>query len=228
MRSLLDERKRMEGTQDAVAMPAHLSASAVVRLAQDPVAFALSLRRPLPVAPSSVARRGTAFHAWAERYYGEAALVDIDAMPGADDASVVDDPGLDALRERFLRSPWARRRPVAVEVDVETPIGDVVVRSRIDAVFGEPGGGVVVVDWKTGAVPGDEEMRDLALQLAVYRVAWARWSGLPLEKVSAAFVYVAHGVTIRPASLPGPDELADRLGGGATATRGPGVRGRPA
>lgn len=210
---LLDERRRLT-EQRAVALPAHLSTSAVVRLASDPQEFALALRRPVPAAPSTVARRGTAFHAWVEQYFGAAALVDVDAMPGADDASVAQDEELAALRERFLASSWARRTPSHVEVDVETPVGDVVVRSRIDAVFPEPDGGVVVVDWKTGAVPGPEAMRERSLQLAVYRLAWSRWSGLPAELVRAAFVYVAHDVTVRPDALPGADELAALVSSG--------------
>lgn len=207
---LLAERERGRAGRTVVAMPGHLSTSAVVHLAQDPQAFALALRRPVPTAPSTVARRGTEFHAWVERYFGRAALVDVDELPGADE--VDPDPGLEALRAAFLASPWAARRPLEVEVDVETPIGDVVVRSRIDAVFAEPDGGVVVVDWKTGSVPSAEQLRARELQLAVYRLAWSRRTGLPLDRVGAAFVYVAHGVTLRPEHLPGPDELARALG----------------
>jgi DNA helicase-2/ATP-dependent DNA helicase PcrA len=187
----------------------------VVGLAHDPAAFALALRRPIPLAPSTVARRGTAFHAWVERYFGSAALVDVDALPGADE--VVEDAELAVLQRAFLASEWAGRSPVAVEVDVETPVGDVVVRSRIDAVFAEPDGGVVVVDWKTGAVPTGAELAARELQLAVYRIAWSRRTGLPLERVRAAFVYVAHGVTHRPDTLPGPDELARLLAPGDPA-----------
>jgi DNA helicase-2/ATP-dependent DNA helicase PcrA len=208
---LLTERDRRRAGSTEVVMPEHLSTSAVVRLADDPAAFALELRRPVPTAPSTVARRGTEFHAWVERYFGVAALVDVDDLPGADEVDA--DPGLETLRSAFLASPWADRRPLAVEVDVETPVGAVVVRSRIDAVFAEPDGGVLVVDWKTGAVPTPEQMRSRELQLAVYRLAWSRRSGLPPEMVRAAFVYVAHGVTVQPEVLPDADELARTLGG---------------
>jgi DNA helicase-2/ATP-dependent DNA helicase PcrA len=211
---LLAERDR-RAAASGVPLPEHLSASAVVGLAHDPAAFALALRRPIPLAPSTVARRGTAFHAWVERYFGSAALVDVDALPGADE--VVEDAELAVLQRAFLASEWAGRSPVAVEVDVETPVGDVVVRSRIDAVFAEPDGGVVVVDWKTGAVPTGAELAARELQLAVYRIAWSRRTGLPLERVRAAFVYVAHGVTHRPDTLPGPDELARLLAPGDPA-----------
>jgi DNA helicase II / ATP-dependent DNA helicase PcrA len=66
---------------------------------------------------------------------------------------------------------------------------------------GEPHA-VVVVDWKTGREPRDPADRaQREVQLAAYRLAWARWTGLPVEKVSAAFVYVASGSTVRPARL---------------------------
>jgi DNA helicase-2/ATP-dependent DNA helicase PcrA len=122
------------------------------------------------------------------------------------------DEQLEALRATFQRSVWASREPLAIEVDVETPVAGVVVRCRIDAVFPEraeprPGeavgrAGAVVVDWKTGRVPRDEESRRAReVQLAAYRLAWSRWSGLPLEDVSAAFYYVADDTIVRPVDL---------------------------
>lgn len=216
--TLLEERRRGRAGRSTVALPAHLSASALVRLAADRDAYALQLRRPVPLAPSTEARRGTAFHAWVEQYYGAAALVDVDALPGADDATA-DPLDLEALRASFLGSEWAARTPSAVEVDVETPVGDVVLRSRIDAVFPEPDGGVVVVDWKTGHPPTDAAAAATReLQLSVYRLAWSRWTGTPVEKVRAAFFYVATGTTVRPDRLLGAAEIeavlrADRRGG---------------
>ncbi|MDT0166505.1 ATP-dependent DNA helicase [Actinotalea sp. AC32] len=199
---LVDERRRVREGRSTVHLPAHLSASAVVRLAEDAEQFARQLRRPVPQAPSVHARRGTAFHAWVERWYGRAALLDVDALPGADDETVGADDDLARLQQTFLDSEWAGRVPSAVEVDVETPVGGVVVRSRIDAVFPEADGGVVVVDWKTGRPPTDPDALEAReLQLAVYRLAWARWRGVPLEKVRAAFYYVGSGETVRPRRL---------------------------
>ena len=191
---LLDERRR-GAEQRPPVLPGHLAASAVVRLAADREEFARQLRRPIPLAPSTAARRGTAFHAWVEGYYGSAALVDVEALPGADDEVVDED--LAALQATFLASQWAGRRPLAVEADVATTVAGVVLRSRIDAVFAEPDGGVVVVDWKTGRPPTDPaSMRVRELQLAIYRLAWSRWKGVPLDRVDAAFYYVATGETV--------------------------------
>jgi DNA helicase-2/ATP-dependent DNA helicase PcrA len=98
---------------------------------------------------------------------------------------------------------------VAVEVPFEMPIGDTVVRGRIDAVFADPGGGATVVDWKTGLPPhGPEAMRQAAVQLAVYRLAWAALSGCPKSSVRTAFYYVRTGATVVPDELPDPAELA--------------------
>ncbi|HEY5554487.1 MAG TPA: ATP-dependent DNA helicase, partial [Cellulomonas sp.] len=210
---LLDERDRAASPSNDVELPAHLSASAVVRLAADPQAFALALRRPIPLEPSPQARCGTAFHAWVEGWFGTASLVDVDALPGADDDSVRVDADQSALRAAFLATPWADRSPLEVEVDIETTVAGYVLRSRVDAVFPDPDrpdvpGAVVVVDWKTGAPPSDPvQVAARELQLAVYRLAWSRWKGTPLEHVSAAFCYVGAGRTVRPARLLDQDEI---------------------
>ena len=70
------------------------------------------------------------------------------------------------------------------------------------AVFAEPDGGWLVVDWKTGSVPEPARRESLFVQLAAYRIAWAQLSGVPLEKVRAAFHYVRSGYTLEPEALP--------------------------
>jgi DNA helicase-2/ATP-dependent DNA helicase PcrA len=210
---LLAERALEARPRPEVELPAHLSASAVVRLAADGGEFAWALRRPVPNRPSPQARRGTQFHAWVEGFYGAPTLVDLDDLPGADDDSVAVDADEAALRAAFLATPWAALEPVAIEVDVETTVAGYVLRSRIDAVFRDPEqpgvpGAVVVVDWKTGAPPSDPAATAVReLQLAVYRLAWSRWTGTPLDRVTAAFCYVGAGRTVRPERLLGADEI---------------------
>lgn len=217
--ALLAERARGDaGDTRDVELPAHLSASRLVQLASDPEALALAVRRPVPVQPRVATRRGVAFHSWLEERFRSAALLDLDDEPeDLDDAAGGDDdPGdglgplgddeeaLAALQESFLASEWAHREPVAVEVDLETPVAGLVVRCRVDAVFprsAAEGGGVDVVDWKTGRPPTGSAARAAAVQLAVYRLAWSRWKGVPLEQVGAAFFYAATGTTSRPADL---------------------------
>jgi len=228
---LLDERRRAASPSNEVELPAHLSASAVVRLAADPQAFALALRRPIPLEPSPQARRGTAFHAWVEGWFGAASLVDVDALPGADDDSVRVDADQETLRAAFLATPWADRTPLEVEVDIETTVAGYVLRSRVDAVFRDPDrpgvpGAVVVVDWKTGAPPSDPaQVAARELQLAVYRLAWSRWKGTPLEHVGAAFCYVGVGRTVRPERLLDEDEITELLVGSAEQRAEPDATG---
>jgi DNA helicase-2/ATP-dependent DNA helicase PcrA len=154
--------------------------------------------------PQPQARRGSAFHAWLERRFVSAALVDLDELPGAaDDADA--DADLEELQRHFLASPWAALTPEAVEVAVETPVAGVVVRGRIDAVFRyetPQGPRWDVVDWKTGRSPrGLAEQRARAVQLALYRLAWSRLEDVPVEHVGAAFFHAATGETVRPVEL---------------------------
>ncbi|NNM45854.1 UvrD-helicase domain-containing protein [Knoellia sp. DB2414S] len=209
---LLAERRRLaERSELVVEMPRHLSASAVVALATDPERFALGLRRPMPEAPALAARRGTAFHAWIEQHYARAAMVDLLDLPGSADEEPADDDQLPAMREKFLASEWADRVPTEIEIAVETVLDGIAVRGRIDAVFPREGGGFTIVDWKTGAKPTGEVARIRALQLAAYRVAYARLRGLEVDEVDGAFYYAGSGETVWP-DLPGEADLVELLG----------------
>jgi len=190
-----------------VPLPGHLSVTDLVTLARDPAALARRVRRPMPARPAPLARRGTAFHAWLEERYGAQRLLDLDELPGAADEGAAPDGDLALLQERFLASAWADRTPVEVEVAFETTVGGVVVRGRIDAVFGDDDGGWTVVDWKTGDPPREESAA--AVQLAAYRLAWAELAGAPVESVRAAFHYVRADRTSAPVDLLGADELRE-------------------
>jgi DNA helicase-2/ATP-dependent DNA helicase PcrA len=208
---LLAERARLRGRrEEVVAVPRHLSTSAMVSLAQDPDAFASALRRPMPQAPALAARRGTAFHAWVEQHYARAAILDLLNLPGSADEDPADDAELPGMKERFLASEWADRTPVDIEIAVETVLDGMAVRGRIDAVFPRDGGGFTVVDWKTGARPAGSVALARALQLAAYRIAFARLRGLELEAVDAAFYYAGTGETVWP-ELPDEEGLVEVL-----------------
>ncbi len=206
---LLAERARAGAGEDAVAvpLPGHLSVTDLVALARDPAGLARRVRRPVPVRPAPLARRGTAFHAWLEERYGAQRLLDLDELPGAADEGAAPDADLALLQERFLASAWADRTPAEVEVAFETTIGGVVIRGRIDAVFADDDGGWTVVDWKTGDPPRDESAA--AVQLAAYRLAWAELSGAPVTAVRAAFHYVRLDRTSAPVDLLGADQLRE-------------------
>ena len=210
MEMLLGERaRRRSGAPVDVDLPAHLSTSALVALAEDAERFTLDLRRPMPTPPALAARRGTAFHAWVEEHYSRAAFVDLDDLPGSADDDATD-TDLGALQASFLASEWADRSPVEVETSVETVVDGIAVRGRIDAVFEEAGPdgetGWVVVDWKTGAPATGAKAAARALQLAAYRLAWARVRDVPEERVRGAFFHAATGETVWP-ELPGAAEI---------------------
>ncbi|TDC82592.1 ATP-dependent helicase [Micromonospora sp. KC606] len=212
---LLAERAELLRQAEAVevALPGHLSVTQLVALRRDPEALARTLRRPMPTAPNPYARRGTAFHTWLEQRFGADRLLDVDELPGAADADAAPDAALSELQERFLASEWADRVPVEVEVPFATLIAGVVVRGRMDAVFARPGGRYDVVDWKTGRQPAGREAEVAAVQLAVYRLAWAELAGVPVDRVGAAFHYVRDGVTVRPADLLDVDGLTTLIAG---------------
>lgn len=209
--ALLAERAR--ATQPpALSLPAQLSVSGLVELARDPVGAALRLKHRLPARPDPHALLGNAFHSWVQQFYGAELLFDLRDIPGAADSGVGDSEELAALQAAFAQSKWAARTPIAVEVPFEMPIGDTVVRGRIDAVFADADGGFTVVDWKTGEPPhGREAMRQAAVQLAVYRLAWAALRGCPASAVHTAFYYVRTGSTLVPDVLAHPAELAALL-----------------
>jgi DNA helicase-2/ATP-dependent DNA helicase PcrA len=197
---LLAEARRARRPVREVDLPHALTASQVVRLRSDPAGLARDLARPLPRRPAPQARRGTAFHAWVESIFEQVPLLGPDDLPGAaDEIAIADDGEIAVLREAFLASPYGRRRPFAVEAPFELLIAGCAVRGRIDAVYDLGGGRWEVVDWKTGRQHAD------AVQLAVYRLAWARLRGVPPEAVDAAFLYVRSGEVARPPLLSASD-----------------------
>ncbi|MDF0528896.1 ATP-dependent DNA helicase [Tsukamurella sp. 8F] len=205
--ALLAERERNQALELEVPVPPDLSVSQLVELRRSPAQFARRLRRPVPYRPNPYARRGTAFHAWVERRYGASRLLDLDELPGAADAGG-DDDNLALLQRRFEESEWAARTPVDIEVPFEIAVAGTVLRGRMDAVFRDPGGGFTVVDWKTGAQPTEPaDERAAAVQLAAYRLAWARLHGCSVDDVRAAFFYVRSGETVAPSDLLDDDGL---------------------
>jgi DNA helicase-2/ATP-dependent DNA helicase PcrA len=199
---LLTEARRDRGDVVEVPMPSSLSATAVARLRDDADGFARDLARPMPRPPSPAARFGTRFHAWVEARFGQLALLDTDEISGRGDSDVADDAELQELVEAFEKGDFADRVPVAVEPAFALVLDGQVVRGRIDAVYREPDGSVLVVDWKTSHGQTADP-----LQLAIYRLAWAELHDLPLAQVRAGFYYVRSGELVEPDGLPERDGL---------------------
>ena len=205
--ALIHEHNLLRSGGLEVALPPRLSTSTLVALHKDPIELALNIRRPMPRPQDEYSRRGTAFHLWIENHFRAATLFDDDDLDFLD--PLEPDQTLEQLKNAWLASDWAPRIPVAVEVPFEAVIGGVLVRGRIDAVY-EINGRYEVIDWKTGST---KLSASSAVQLAVYRLAWANLKGIDPTQVSAAFHYVPSGETDRPADLLSHDQLVQLLSG---------------
>ncbi len=208
---LLEEARARAGHGIRVELPASVSTTDLLALAEDEQSFARRLARPEPRQPSPAARFGTRFHAWVEARYGQQTLLDPDDLPGRGDAEVVDEADLQALKDAFESGPFAGREPVAVEAPFSLRLGGQQVVGRIDAVFAavaEDGTeGFEVVDWKTNRAADADP-----LQLAVYRLAWAEMQGIDLDRVVGTFHYVRLGESRTVDDLPDRPTLERLLG----------------
>ena len=152
------------------------------------------------------ARRGSRFHAWVEARFGQQSLLDPDDLPGRGDLGIDDEDDLRELIATFESGPFGDRVPHAVEAPFALVLAGQVVRGRIDAVYAEPDGSWLVIDWKTNR----RQTAD-PLQLALYRLAWAELLDVPLDQVVAGFHYVRTGETVLPSDLPDRGSMEDFL-----------------
>ena len=197
---LLRERAARLAASEVVAVPTRVSASRFKDFVSDPASVASSLRRPMPERPYKATQIGTLFHAWVEQRYGMGgASEQLDALAfDLDEGDAVADDQLLALQETFARSAWAGRKPVDVEREIHLPFDGRIVVCKIDAVYRD-GERFQVVDWKTGKAPKDPaDLERKQLQLALYRLAYARWAGVSPELIDAVFYFVADDTVIAP------------------------------
>ncbi|MBX9472856.1 ATP-dependent DNA helicase [Microcella sp.] len=222
---LLAERAERLAATGRVTVPLRVPASSFKDFITEPAEVAERLRRPMPQRPFRATRLGTVFHRWVEQRYGVGAQPDaVDGFDAEFDLATdgIDPQALDVLQATFERSEWAARTPVDVERELHLPFDGRILVCKLDAVYStdpdfdpvrDRGSGraphsVEIVDWKTGKAPRDDADRAAKeLQLALYRVAYARWAGLPLDAVTAAFYFVADDAVLRPPSLPDEAEL---------------------
>ena len=218
---LLAERAAARSARHRVAVPHRVPASGFKDYLGDPDAVAERLRRPMPERPYRATRLGTLFHQWVEQrarsggsletldaWDGELDLDRDDAVDASPDAAVTDDDArrLADFQATFARSRWAGLTPVEVEREIHLPFLGHSVVCKLDAVY-EIDGRAEVVDWKTGKAPsGADDLAKRQLQLALYRVAYAEFTGRPLDQVDAVFYFVADDLEVRPT------ELLDRAG----------------
>jgi len=203
-------------------LPGHLSVTAADQLMRQPAGFALAARRPLPSEPSQAATLGQVFHDKVESllrsWSGQEALeLEEDWQPSPDSAL---GRRLDALLSNFKRSWWASHsnglRLVDSERALTVNVAGYILRGRADAIFEDPQGELVLVDWKTGghnSATGGPKPEHTA-QLELYRAMLAQVRAIPAASIRAAIYYARSDKTcwLDP---PGADNsleaLADKL-----------------
>ena len=204
-RAIIAEYQEFRRGAYEVALPPRLSTSTLIALHEDAATLAENIRRPMPRAMDEFSHRGTAFHLWIEGHFNAKTLFDDEDFDTL--TPLADDQKLEDLKAKWLASDWAKLQPYAVEVPFETVIAGILVRGRIDAVY-KTDNGFEVIDWKTGS---KELGESAAVQLAVYRLAWAKLQEVPVEKVLAAFHYVPIDKTDRRADLLTEEQLVGLL-----------------
>ncbi|CAB4572426.1 MAG: AAA family ATPase [Actinobacteria bacterium] len=202
-RAIIAEVAESRRTSNEIPRPVRMSPSSIIAMKRNPSEFARNIRRPMPRARDEYSSRGTAFHLWIEHHLKGSSIYseeDFDLLQ-----PIEEDRSLEDLKSAWLKSEWADRRIRSedIEVPFETVIAGTLVRGRIDAVY-RTDSGFEVIDWKTGSKQLDE---DAAIQLAIYRLAFAKLEGVPVESITAAFHYVPTGVTDRRDSLLSEAEL---------------------
>lgn len=168
-------------------VPVRIPASRYAEWAMDVAKVKEGNRRPVPSRPYRAARIGTEMHLWIEQgVYDEGPLDGVDIDP------IDDDVDIDALKANFIASRWNGLTPEHREIEILLPQGRHIVVCKIDAVF-TIDGRWTVVDWKTGAKPETDDDKDAkAMQLVLYRRAFAAWSGVPVEDIDCVLYYVKH------------------------------------
>jgi DNA helicase-2/ATP-dependent DNA helicase PcrA len=210
---LLAERAARLTGGHLLELPARVSASRFKDYVDDADEVASALRRPMPEQPFRATQLGTIFHAWVEgRALDAASGGELDSLVSETDGEYIgiDAARLAALKATFEASPWAGRKPVEVEREIHLPFDGRIVICKIDAIY-EEDGRFEVVDWKTGRSPKDAaDLQSKQLQLALYRLAYAKWAGIPIDRITAAFYFVAEDRIIRPEHIDDEDELLRR------------------
>ncbi|MEJ1231180.1 MAG: ATP-dependent DNA helicase [Galbitalea sp.] len=211
--TLLAERALRLEARTTLPAPTRIPASRFKDFVTDPSAVASRLRRPMPEKPYRATRLGTLFHSWVEARSGIAGTgAELDALSTErdEDELPLDHEQLAALQDTFELSPWANRKPLEVEREIHLVLDGHIIVCKIDAIY-QDGDRFQVVDWKTGKAPKDaKDLREKQLQLALYRLAYARWRGIDPNLIDAVFYYVADDRVIEPTHLENEDELIAR------------------
>lgn len=216
---LIAERQRRLAGAGRVMLPTRVPASRFKDFVSTPDEVASTLLRPMPEKPYKATRLGTLFHSWVENRYGVGTgsdELDAGAIELDDEGDGIEAADLARLRATFEASEWASRKPVEVEREIHLPFDGRIVICKIDAIYStgvdaQGDATFEVVDWKTGKAPKDAaDLERKQLQLALYRLAYARWARIDPSRITAAFYFVADDRVIRPDHIDDEAELLAR------------------
>ncbi len=217
---LLTERDERAGDSTLPA-PRRIAASKFKDFVSDPADVAANMRRPMPQQPYRATILGTVFHEWVERRSQTATTTPadlLDALDYGDDDEMLREGPIDleklrVLQDTFVASEWGTLKPIDVEREIHIVLAGVTIVCKIDAVYSRTDADgnerIEIVDWKTGLPPKDTADYELKqTQLALYRLAYARWAKVDADRIDAAFYFVADDMVMRPDRLYSEEELA--------------------
>jgi DNA helicase-2/ATP-dependent DNA helicase PcrA len=191
---LLKEQDDRIARLSVVELPVRIPASRFKEFVNDVDAMAAKYLRPTPSKPYRATRTGTLFHSWVEEFL----ISEIDQVASA---------SVSELAEVFKSSRFANLKDSEIELEINLTHGVNTFVCKLDAVF-KIGDRFEIVDWKTGSRPETKEQeQEMILQLALYRFAYSKLRNVRVEQIDVCFYFVAENTELKPAVVPGPEEL---------------------
>lgn len=205
---LLQEREFKRELTKTVDFTVRISASNFKAYLSELDEVAGSLLRPVPQQPFAASRTGNLFHAWVEKRFAPSGLLFDDETDELEDAD--DFVAIETLQANYENSRFAKLKPLSVEQEIQLTIGDNTFVCKMDAIYADEtvDGGIQIVDWKTNQPPTEKnDLYRRSLQLALYRLAYSEYTGIPIEKIKASFFFVGVAEELTPDVILGRDEI---------------------
>ena len=202
---LLQERELQKSQVNLIDFPVRIPASRFKEFLEDLGGVADSMLRPMPTQPFAQSRRGNMFHAWVEKKFAPSgALIEEETIELEDEEDFFT---IEELQANFQASRFANLVPESVEQEIQLTIGQNTFICKMDAIYATEDG-VQIVDWKTNKPPTEaSDLYRRSLQLALYRLAYSEFTGMPIEKVQASFFFVGEGEELTPEVILGREEI---------------------
>jgi DNA helicase-2/ATP-dependent DNA helicase PcrA len=205
IKRLLREQEVQRARVNLVDFPVRIPASNFKAYLGELQVVAGGYLRPVPSQPYAQSRRGNLFHAWVEKKFAPTGnLLDDEEFELEDEEDFYT---IDELKANFEGSRFASLVPQSVEQEIQLTIGQNTFICKMDAIYATEDG-VQIVDWKTNKPPTEAgDLYRRSLQLALYRLAYSEFTGMPIEKVQASFFFVGEGEELTPDVILGREEI---------------------